>query len=56
MIVIFFDGKYLITTDTISEGTHFKHEWSSAADIACKLVEVNVSDIASSGGLQRLHF
>lgn len=51
-----FDGKYLITTDTISEGTHFKHEWSSAADIACKLVEVNVSDIASSGGLPKIAF
>ncbi len=52
----FFDGKYLITTDTIAEGTHFKHEWSSAADIAYKLIEVNVSDIAASGGLPKLAF
>lgn len=52
----FFDGKYLITTDTIAEGTHFKHEWSSPADIACKLIEVNVSDIAASGGLPRVAF
>lgn len=52
----FFDEKYLITTDTITEGTHFKHEWSSPADIACKLVEVNVSDIASSGGLPKIAF
>lgn len=52
----FFDDKYLITTDTITENTHFKHEWSSARDIADKLVEVNVSDIASSGGLPLLAF
>ena len=52
----FFEGKYLITTDTIAEGTHFKHEWSSPVDIACKLIEVNVSDIAASGGLPRVAF
>jgi len=52
----FFDNKYLITTDTITENTHFKHEWSSARDIAEKLVEVNVSDIAASGGLPMLAF
>jgi thiamine-monophosphate kinase len=52
----FFDGKYLITTDTISELTHFKHEWSSAQNIANKLIEVNVSDIAASGGLPRIAF
>ncbi|MBP9884868.1 MAG: thiamine-phosphate kinase [Leptospiraceae bacterium] len=52
----FFDNKYLITTDTITENTHFKHRWSSARDIAEKLVEVNVSDIAASGGLPKLAF
>lgn len=52
----FWDGKYLITTDTITENTHFKHEWSSARDIADKLIEVNVSDIAASGGLPLLAF
>lgn len=52
----FFDNKYIITTDTISEQTHFKHEWSSPKDIAEKLVEVNVSDIAADGGLPIIAF
>lgn len=40
----------LVTTDSLSEGTHFLHEWSSAPILARKLVEVNVSDITASGG------
>ncbi|EMJ86231.1 thiamine-phosphate kinase [Leptospira meyeri] len=40
----------LVTTDSLSEGTHFLHEWSDAAILARKLVEVNVSDIIASGG------
>jgi thiamine-monophosphate kinase len=43
--------KTLITTDSLAEETHFKHEWSSPSQLAHKLVEVNVSDIVSSGGL-----
>lgn len=35
----------------MSEGTHFRLDWSSPKDIAWKLVEVNVSDIVSSGGI-----
>lgn len=52
----FLDNKYLITTDTISEKTHFKHEWSSASDLAFKLLHVNISDIAASGGVPKLAF
>ncbi|MCW7481487.1 thiamine-phosphate kinase [Leptospira kanakyensis] len=40
----------LVTTDSLSEGTHFLHEWSEAPVLARKLVEVNVSDIIASGG------
>ncbi|HNN06807.1 MAG TPA: thiamine-phosphate kinase [Leptospiraceae bacterium] len=40
----------LISTDTICEGTHFRLDWSSPEDIAVKLLEVNVSDLISSGG------
>jgi thiamine-monophosphate kinase len=46
----------LITTDTICEGTHFLHEWSSPEDVAIKLVEVNVSDMVASGGIPELCF
>lgn len=47
----FWGQKTLITTDSLAEGTHFKHEWSSPSQLAHKLIEVNVSDIVSSGGL-----
>ncbi|BDA78404.1 thiamine-monophosphate kinase [Leptospira kobayashii] len=46
----------LVTTDSLVEGTHFLHQWSSPAQIAEKLIEVNVSDIAASGGLPNLCF
>lgn len=41
----------LITTDTIVEGTHFRLDWSRPQDLASKLVEVNVSDIAAANGI-----
>ncbi|MDX1957537.1 MAG: thiamine-phosphate kinase [Leptospiraceae bacterium] len=40
----------LVTTDSLAEGTHFLLAWSSPEQIAEKLVEVNVSDIAAGGG------
>ncbi|MCB1142026.1 MAG: thiamine-phosphate kinase [Leptospiraceae bacterium] len=44
----------LISTDSLSEETHFLHEWSSPRDLATKLIEVNVSDIISSGGIPKI--
>ncbi|GBF49533.1 thiamine-phosphate kinase [Leptospira ryugenii] len=46
----------LISTDSLAEGTHFLHEWSSPKDLAEKLIEVNLSDIAASGGRPELCF
>lgn len=46
----FYDGERLYSTDSLVEGTHFLHEWSSPKDIAIKLIETNISDIISSGG------
>lgn len=51
-----FAGKYLISTDSMVEGTHFVHEWSSPASLAIKLLEVNISDITASGGRSELAF
>jgi len=45
------DNKYLVTTDSMAENTHFRVDWSDPEDIAWKLVEVNVSDIAAGGGI-----
>jgi len=47
--------KYVVTTDILIEGTHFKREYASAKQIANKAVEVNVSDIASMGTAQPLY-
>lgn len=52
----YFDGERLYTTDSLIEGTHFLHEWSSPENLARKLVEVNLSDILSSGGLPEFCF
>ncbi len=41
---------YLYTTDSLAEGTHFRLDWSSPEDIAFKLVQVNLSDLAAAGG------
>ncbi|EIE03192.1 thiamine-phosphate kinase [Leptospira licerasiae] len=46
----------LITTDTIAEGTHFRLDWSRPEDLANKLVEVNVSDIAAANGTPQKAF
>ncbi|TGK07927.1 thiamine-phosphate kinase [Leptospira semungkisensis] len=46
----------LITTDTIVEGTHFRLDWSRPQDLANKLVEVNVSDIAAANGIPEKAF
>jgi len=46
----------LVTTDSLVEGTHFLHEWSEPEELASKLIEVNVSDIAASGGIPTICF
>ncbi|MCZ8341870.1 MAG: thiamine-phosphate kinase [Leptospira sp.] len=46
----------LVTTDSLVEGTHFLHTWSSPRILAEKLIEVNVSDIAASGGIPNICF
>jgi thiamine-monophosphate kinase len=42
-------GILLVSTDSMSEGTHFRLDWSSAEDLAVKLVQINVSDLYASG-------
>lgn len=41
----------LITTDSLTEGHHFRTDWCNGKDIAVKLVEMNASDILTKGGI-----
>jgi thiamine-monophosphate kinase len=44
-------NKYLLLTcDALAEGDHFDCSWSTPEQIGNKAVEVNVSDVASTGG------
>ena len=52
----FIPPNQLVTTDSLAEGTHFLHTWSSPTQLAEKLIEVNVSDITASGGNPEICF
>lgn len=43
------DKKLAVASDIIVENTHFRLSWSSAEDLAIKLVETNVSDFYVKG-------
>lgn len=43
-------GSSLITADLLIEGVHFDLKWTSLADLGCKSLAVNLSDIAAMGG------
>jgi thiamine-monophosphate kinase len=45
--------KLLFTTDTLVEDDHFSLKWSTPYQIGMKAMEINVSDIAASGGKPR---
>jgi len=43
------DGRSVVSTDLLIEGTHFRRDWSSAADIGVKAAAQNLADIAAMG-------
>lgn len=46
-------GKWLLTTDSLVEGTHFRPEWISPFALGWRAFAVNASDIAAMGGRPR---
>ena len=44
------EHKLLITADSMVEHTHFQLNWTTAEQLAHKLFQINLSDIAASGG------
>lgn len=44
-------GSYLVSTDLLIEGRHFRRDWSTANDIGHKAAACNLSDINAMGGV-----
>lgn len=45
------DGTFVVSTDLLVDGRHFRRDWSSAHDIGRKAAACNLSDINAMGGV-----
>ena len=45
------DGRVVVTTDVLVEGTHFRRDWSSGEDVGHKAAVKNFADIAAMGAV-----
>lgn len=47
---------WLVTTDALAEGVHFRREWAGWEDIGRKALVANISDITAMGGIPWFYF
>lgn len=43
------DGRFVVTTDVLVEGRHFRRAWSTGADVGWRAATQNLADIAAMG-------
>ncbi len=48
-VVLFGDGRTVVSTDVLVEGRHFRRDWSSATDVGHKAAAASLADIAAMG-------
>lgn len=49
--VVAAEGAFVVTTDVLVAGRHFRDDWTSGADVGWRAVAANVADVAAMGAV-----